>query len=142
MGNVIVVSIHPASGSSSQAPSESEDAPRLLLRESQETSLTSAGSKEGLQMIFMSFLKESCVFWVPPFQYHSPSKKAFLFGYGQMRVSKAGLELVLSNSEYEESDSNALESGSCNGKVTAWYCRKSPKTLLSVFSICRRPCDS
>ena len=142
MDNVIDFSFHPASGSSSHMPSESADSARRLFRESQGTFLISAGSNDSSQMISINFLKSSFVFCRPPFQYHSPSKKAFLFGDGRMRVSKAGLELVSSNSEYEESDSDALESGSCNGKVTAWYCRKSPKTLLSVFSICRRPCDS
>ncbi len=80
MGKIIVVSFHPASGWSNHESPDSVDSPRCLLTDSHGTSLMSAEINDWSHIISTKFLKPSFDLCNPPFQYHSPSRKAFLLG--------------------------------------------------------------
>ena len=110
-GSVITVSVHSASGSSNHASSELVGPPRYLFKLSQRIFLISDGLKDSSQIMLTRFLKPSLVFWRPPFQYHSPSRKAVLFGYGRNRGSSSDF------GDSKISITCASESGSCEGTL-------------------------
>ena len=133
MGKVTGVAVHPASGSSNQTSSESwiaSDDPSWSFSVSHWTCRTSSGSKSRWQMISINFLKPAFVFWMPPFQYHSPRRKALLFGYGRKSDSENGIF----SSRSEWSSWTCPASGSCVGKASALNMRNSPNRLQQDLS--------